>query len=45
VLTYEANYTYTYDASGRPLVKTGPIKFIDPQGGSGEFQSLTTFSY
>lgn len=44
-LTYEANYTYSYDTAGRPLVKTGLIKFTDPQGVSGEFQSHTTFSY
>ena len=44
-LSYEANYTYTYDSAGRPLVKSGPIKWTAPQGGSGEFQSVTTFSY
>jgi hypothetical protein len=44
-LTYEANYTYTYDASGRPVLKTGPVKFVDPQGHPGQFISTTTFSY
>ena len=43
--TYETTYAYTYDASGRPLTRVGPVKFVDPQGNPGQFTSSTTYSY
>lgn len=45
VLTYEANYSYTYDAADRPLIKNGPVKFTEINGTTGQFESRTTFSY
>ncbi|MBX3257519.1 MAG: hypothetical protein KF862_25560 [Chitinophagaceae bacterium] len=44
-VTYEVNYTYTYDNSGRPLVKIGD--FVNTSGpGTGQHYELrTTYSY
>jgi hypothetical protein len=44
-VTYEVNYTYTYDGTGRPLVKTGD--FVNTSGpDSGQhYQLQTTYSY
>jgi hypothetical protein len=44
-LSYDARYSYTYDAQGRPLTKTGPITYTESTGGGGQFQSFTTFTY
>lgn len=43
--TFDARYTYTYDAAGRPLLKTGPVKFKDTNGTSGQYQSVINFTY
>ena len=44
-VTYEVNYTYTYDGTGRPLVKTGD--FVNTSGPDiGQHYELqTTYSY
>jgi hypothetical protein len=42
---YEANYTYTYDDTGRPLVKTGDyVNTSGPEIGQHS-ASQTTYSY
>lgn len=44
-LTYDASYSYTYDAAGRPLTRTGPVTFTETNGTTGQFQSSTTYTY
>jgi len=44
-LNYETDYTYTYDAKGRPLVKTGDLKLTNGASRGQHVELLTTFSY
>lgn len=43
--TFDARYTYTYDAAGRPLLKTGPVTFKETNGTNGQYQSIINFTY
>jgi len=44
-LTYEVNYTYTYDSSGRPLVKAGDFVFTSGSDMGKHFDLQTTYDY
>ena len=44
-INYEVDYTYTYDAKGRPLVKTGDLKLTNGTNSGQHLDLLTTFSY
>ncbi len=44
-INYEIEYTYTYDAKGRPLLKTGDVKFTNGTSSGQHFESQATFSY
>jgi hypothetical protein len=43
--TYEVNYTYTYDGTGRPLVKTGDFVLTNGPDIGQHFEVKTTYSY
>ncbi|WP_315822568.1 hypothetical protein [Paraflavitalea speifideaquila] len=43
--TFDARYNYTYDAAGRPLVKSGPLSFKELNGTTGTIESVTTHTY
>lgn len=44
-VTYEIDYSYTYDASGRPLARTGDLLWTSGDDSGKHFQVQTTFSY
>ncbi len=44
-INYEVNYTYTYDAKGRPIVKTGDLVFTNGTDAGQHFEIQSTFSY
>jgi hypothetical protein len=44
-VTYEINYTYTYDNTGRPLVKTGDFVFTSGQNTGHHTELQTTYAY
>lgn len=44
-VTYEIDYSYTYDASGRPLVRTGDVLWTSGEDNGKHYQTQTTFSY
>jgi hypothetical protein len=44
-VTYEVNYTYAYDGTGRPLVKTGDLVYTSGPDIGQHTQSQTTYSY
>lgn len=44
-VTYEVNYTYTYDNSGRPLVKTGDFVNTSGPDAGQHYELRTTYSY
>ncbi|AXY73120.1 hypothetical protein D3H65_03650 [Paraflavitalea soli] len=43
--TFDARYNYTYDGAGRPLTKSGPVTFKELNGTTGQFESMTTYTY
>ncbi|WP_276483151.1 hypothetical protein [Paraflavitalea pollutisoli] len=43
--TFDARYTYTYDAAGRPVRKTGPVSFKDTNGTTGTYTSIIDFTW
>jgi hypothetical protein len=42
---YEVDYSYTYDAANRPLVKTGQVMFTSGSDIGKRFESQSTYSY
>lgn len=44
-INYETEYTYTYDTKGRPVIKTGDLKFTNGTNSGEHFESQSTFSY
>jgi hypothetical protein len=44
-VTYEVNYTYTYDNTGRPLVKTGDFVNTSGPDAGQHYELRTTYSY
>lgn len=44
-VTYKVNYTYTYDANGRPLVKSGDFVNTSGPDTGQHYQLQTTYSY
>jgi hypothetical protein len=45
VPTFDARYNYFNDGIGRPLIREGTITFKELNGATGQFQSVTTYSY
>ncbi|HMH23260.1 MAG TPA: hypothetical protein VK563_15855 [Puia sp.] len=44
-INYQVNYTYTYDAAGRPLVKTGDLLLTNGSDNGKHIETHTDFSY
>jgi len=44
-VNYEIDYTYTLDAKGRPVVKTGDLTFNSGPDTGKHFETRSTFSY
>ena len=44
-VNYEIDYTYTFDPKGRPVVKTGDLKFNSGPDTGKHFETQSTFSY
>lgn len=44
-VNYEIDYTYTYDAAGRPTVKSGNLLWTKGPDTGKHFQTQSTFSY
>ncbi|HEY4150286.1 MAG TPA: hypothetical protein VGM41_15210 [Chitinophagaceae bacterium] len=44
-VNYEVNYTYSYDAAGRPVQKTGDVLWKSGPENGKHFETLSTFSY
>ncbi|MDF2187827.1 hypothetical protein [Paraflavitalea sp. CAU 1676] len=44
-LTFDARYSFTYDAQNRPLSRIGPVSWRAADGTTGQYQSTTTFTY
>lgn len=44
-LTYEVNYTYTYDNAGKPLTKTGDFVYTSGPDAGQHYELRTNYSY